>query len=153
MYFQLLPTRKENRSWNALSEWNKEIEKLFDGVADAEYLAPPVEVVDAEKAYTISMDIPGFSKDKIEIEMKDRRLHVKGQREEVKRAEGETVLRQERKFGQFNRVFSLPDNIHEEGIMAKFENGVLTITLPKMEKSYGRKITISETADSTVIKN
>lgn len=147
MYFQLLPTRKENRSWN------REIEKFFDGATEADYLAPPCEIVDQEKAYAISLDIPGFRKDQIEIEVKDRRLHVSGQRDEVKRAETETVLRQERRFGKFNRIFTLPDNIQEEGILAKFENGVLNITLPKTEKSQSRKVTISETADPTLMKN
>lgn len=153
MYFQLLPTRKENRAWNSMSEWNKEIEKFFDGVSESDYLAPPCEIVDQEKAYAISLDIPGFRKDQIEIEVKDRRLHVSGQRDEVKRAETETVLRQERRFGKFNRIFTLPDNIQEEGILAKFENGVLNITLPKTEKSQSRKVTISETADPTLMKN
>ncbi len=153
MYFQLLPTRKENRSWNSMSEWNKEIEKFFDGASETEYLAPPVEIIDAKGSFMISLDVPGFSKDKIDIEIKDRRLHVTGQREQLNRAEGETVLRQERKFGQFNRVFSLPDNIQEDGVLAKFENGVLTITLPKTELSKSRKVTISETADQTSMKN
>jgi HSP20 family protein len=75
------------------------------------------------------------------------------QKEQVKRAETETVLRQERRFGKFNRIFTLPDNIQEEGILAKFENGVLNITLPKTEKSQSRKVTISETADPTLMKN
>ena len=152
-HFQLLPTRKENKSWNAMSEWNKEIEKFFDGVSGADYLAPPCEIVDQEKAYAISLDIPGFRKDQIDIEMKDKRLHVTGERGEAQRLETDTVLRQERKFGKFSRIFSLPDNIHEEGILAKFENGVLTITLPKTEKSQSRKITISEQADSASMKN
>jgi hypothetical protein len=49
MYFQLLPTRKENRAWNSMSDWNKEIEKFFDGVSESDYLAPPCEIVDQEK--------------------------------------------------------------------------------------------------------
>ncbi len=144
MYFQVLPTKKENRSWNSMSEWNKQIENLFEGVAGADYLAPPCEIIDQEKSFAISLDVPGFRKDQIDIEVKERRLSITGSREEVKREESETVLRQERKFGKFNRVFTLPDNIHEEGILAKFENGVLSITLPKTEKSPARKVTIND---------
>lgn len=136
-HFQLLPTRRETRSWN------NTVEKFFDG-----YFSPPVEILEQEKSYLIALDIPGFSKDQVDIEIEDKKLTVSGARAEAERKETDNVLRQERKFGQFNRVFNLPDNIQEEAIQAKFENGVLSITLPKTEKSPGRKVTISDSATS-----
>jgi HSP20 family protein len=58
------------------------------------------------------------------------------------------ILRSERKYGKFSRVFSLPQNINSDSIEAKFENGVLEITLPKEEKSTSKKISIAGWKDS-----
>ena len=139
-HFQLLPTRRENRS---ISSLNASLEKFFDG-----YFTPTAEIVEHEKSYSIALDIPGFSKENVSIEVENKKLTVAGERTESARKETDVVLRQERKFGQFHRVFNLPDNIQDESIQAKFENGVLTINLPKTEKSPGRKITIDDGAES-----
>jgi len=128
-HFQLHPTRKENLQWHSL-------------LTEGNYISPPCEIVEQEKQYSIALDIPGFSKEQVSIEVEDRKLFVTGERKETERAEKDTVHRQERKFGKFSRVFTLPDHIQEEAIQANFENGVLNITLPKMEKSPGRKIGI-----------
>ena len=80
-------------------------------------------------------------KEDIEIELKDRHLLVTGTRYAIVRPESEKVMRQERRFGQFQRVFSLPEAISEQNISAKFEDGVLEITIPKMEVA-SRKIRI-----------
>ncbi len=121
LHFELKPARWTQPSWESLH--------------------PACEIIDAEKVFSVSLDIPGFRKEDIEIELKDRHLLVSGTRYATVRPENEKVMRQERRFGHFQRVFNLPEAISEQNISAKFEDGVLEITIPKTEVS-ARKISI-----------
>ncbi len=91
------------------------------------------EIVDSVGALTLALDVPGFRKEDIELEVKDRHLHVSGTRTAKTRDDKDKVLRQERRFGKFHRAFSLPDGIDDQAISAKFTDGVLEITIPKTE--------------------
>lgn len=107
-------------------DWNE-----FFGNRDN--IVPACEIVDSVGALTLSLDVPGFRKEDIELEVKDRHLHISGTRAYQTRDEKDKVLRQERRFGRFHRAFALPDGIDEQGITAKFTDGVLDITVPKTE--------------------
>lgn len=130
-HFELKPNRKPH--------WEKEIEKIFDVFSRNDYFAPVCEILDEEKSYSISLDIPGLREEDLDIEVKDNHLHISGER---KYEEKTSVLRSERRYGKFERVFTLPKNVNPEMIEARFENGVLDLTLPKEEKSQTKKITI-----------
>ena len=123
LHFELKPAR-----WNTQPSW--------------EVLNPACEIVDGEKNFTVSIDVPGFKKEDIEIELKDRHLIVSGTRHAKSREESDKVLRQERRFGRFERVFSLPEGINNQEIRASFQDGVLEVLLPKTEV-VGRKIVIN----------
>lgn len=140
LHFELKPSRRG--SWNALSQWDKEVEKLFDGFAAQDQLAPACEIIDGADQFVVALDIPGFKKENIEIELKERHLHVSGTREANTWGEKDKVLRQERRFGKFHRAFSLPEGINEQAVSAKFTDGVLEITIPKTEV-VTRKISIN----------
>lgn len=136
-HFDLTPAQRRER-------WDNEIEKFFDVFSRRESFAPVCEIHDEDNSYSISLDIPGMKKDEIDIEVKDNHLHVTGERKTEKKSEKNNVLRSERTYGKFERVFSLPQNINAEKIEARFENGVLDISLPKEEKSQKRRISISD---------
>jgi HSP20 family protein len=135
-HFEMKPSRN--------LQWQKELERFFDVFSDNEtHFAPACEIHDEEKMYSISLDIPGLRQEDIDIEVKDNHLHISGERKYEKKTDKNNVLRSERRYGKFSRVFSLPQNVNPEGIEASFENGVLQIMLPKEEKSQTRKIQIS----------
>lgn len=121
LHFELKPARLTQPSWESLH--------------------PACEIVDSEKLFTVALDIPGFKKEDIDVELKDRHLIVSGTRYAKVREEADKVMRQERRFGSFQRVFSLPEGIAEQNIVARFEEGVLEITLPKTQIET-RKISI-----------
>jgi HSP20 family protein len=125
------------------NQWEKEVEKIFDAFSSANSFAPACEVLDQEKDYFISMDVPGLSKDDIDIEVKENQLVVTGERTVPERNKDTEILRAERRYGKFHRVFNLPQNVNSDGITARFENGVLDIHLPKEEKALAKKIPIS----------
>jgi HSP20 family protein len=98
-----------------------------------------VDVEEDDKAYTIKADTPGIPKDALKIKVMDGTLTISGERSEEKREEGETgkeggkaPLRYERSYGSFTRSFGLPANVDVEGIRAEAQDGVLTVTIPKV---------------------
>lgn len=135
-HFELKPNRKNH--------FERELEKFFDVFSKEDYFAPSCEIMDEEKSYKVSLDIPGIPKDGIDIEVKDNHLYISGERKYAGETTKDYVLRSERRYGKFSRVFSLPQNINTDLIEASFQDGVLDITLPKEEKSQTKKIKISE---------
>ena len=125
-------------------EWEKEVEKIFDGLNKTHAFTPACEITDEDKQYSISLDIPGVSRDEISIEVKDNILSVSGERKATTGTGKSNPLRRERRYGKFTRAFTLPQNVNAEAIEARFENGVLEIVLPKEEKAQPRKIQISD---------
>ncbi len=97
---------------------------------------PRVDIMEKENAYLLAVDIPGVHKKDIEISYNDGTLSIKGERESksAMKEEDTKVHRVERYYGAYFRSFKLPEAIDEQEIEAKYENGVLTITVPKAEK-------------------
>ncbi len=104
---------------------------------------PRVDIVEDEHEFRIHADLPGVTKDSIEITLEDGVLVLSGERPAMESKEGETVYRSERMTGQFKRRFNVRDSIKSDSIHANFDNGVLTIRLPKPEESKPRKIEIN----------
>lgn len=137
-HFELNPARKNT--------WDREVEKFFDVFSKNDYFAPACEILDEEKSFSISMDIPGLNRDEISIEVKDNKLFVTGERKQVT----ENSVRSERRYGKFSRIFSLPQNANADGIEAQYKDGVLDLKIPKEEKTQTRKISISDWAKPEV---
>ena len=87
-----------------------------------------------EKEYYLTMDIPGMSKDDIEVTFDSNRLKISGQRKSDKYDAYE--------YGKMERTFSVPNSVETNKISANVDNGVLKVLLPKAKSSLGRKITI-----------
>jgi HSP20 family protein len=104
---------------------------------------PPVDIQETEEAYKLQAELPGLTKDDINITLENNVLRLSGERKFEKEARKESYHRVERTYGAFSRAFSLPQQVNPEGVQAAFENGVLTITVPKAEQAKPRKISIS----------
>ena len=94
------------------------------------------DVKETEKGYEVDIDLPGFKKDEIQIELKDGYLTVSAEKgldkdEEDKKGK---YIRKERYAGALSRTFYLGEEIREEEIKAKFENGILSVSIPKEEE-------------------
>jgi len=137
---------KRNRDlWNGNTLFDKDFDKLFDVFSRAQenFHAPACEITEEEKRYAVSVDVPGMREEDITIEVKDNHLYVSGERKYENKSEKNNVLRTERKYGKFSRVFTLPQDVDAGGIEASFENGVLEMSIPKSEKAQARKISIA----------
>lgn len=104
---------------------------------------PPVDIQETEEAYKLQAELPGLTKDDINITLENNVLRLSGERKFEKDVEKENYHRIERTYGAFSRAFALPQQVNPEGVQAAFENGILTVTVPKAEQAKPRKISIS----------
>ncbi|HEX5714600.1 MAG TPA: Hsp20/alpha crystallin family protein [Thermoanaerobaculia bacterium] len=104
---------------------------------------PPVDIQENGDAYLFHAELPGMSKEDIHITLENSVLRLSGERKFEKDAKKENYHRVERTYGTFTRTFTLPTQVDPEKVQAAFENGILTITVPKAEQAKPRRITIS----------
>jgi len=92
---------------------------------------PAVDVVESDKAYEITAELPGMDEKNIEVKVANDVLTIKGERQEEKEEKKKDYYLRERSFGSFERSFGLPEGVDADKIEASFKKGVLTLTLPK----------------------
>lgn len=96
------------------------------------------DIYEKDNKYYIELDAPGFDKKDINIEVKDGYLTVKAHKKEESKDEKKNYIRKERYYGEYSRSFALGD-VDIDNIDAKFENGILNITVPKKEIQENKK--------------
>lgn len=102
---------------------------------------PPVDISETAEEYRFSFDLPGLTRNDLELSCEDNVLTVRGERRSEQESQWHRHLT-ERFEGRFTRSFSLPKTAAVDGIEARFENGVLYITVPKAEQAKVRHIDI-----------
>lgn len=100
---------------------------------------PLMDMEEKDNAYIVQVDMPGLDKDKIDITVRGEILTIQGQRETVNQEQAGSYYTQERSYGSFSRSLRLPGPVDEVNIKAEYKNGVLLITLPKIEKEEASK--------------
>lgn len=136
--FDMVPFRKNN---NSIAKRGDYFNQLFDNFFNDDFFAPMtnfgnsfrVDLKETENEYVVEADLPGINKEAINIEYENNYLTVSAKREETIENKDNNYVRRERSYGQFSRRFYI-DNVNEEKIDASFKDGVLKITLPKLEK-------------------
>jgi HSP20 family protein len=104
---------------------------------------PEVDVLETDKELVLRADLPGLTKDDVQLEIREGALVMKGEKTEKKEQKEAQYRVVERAYGTFERAFSLPSTVDPEQIKAEFTNGVLEIHLPKTAKALGRKVPIN----------
>jgi HSP20 family protein len=100
-------------------------------------------MIDKEDEILVKATVPGMNAEDIEISTVGNTLTIKGEvKEEKEEGEEGKYIYRERRYGTFNRSFTLPDEINTDEAEAEFEDGVLTLTLPKAESAKRKSITI-----------
>ena len=148
----VFPTNMTGRFLDDLAtEMNTFVESILgdETTQSSMGFAPRMDVEETDDRYFLSFDLPGVDFADVQIDVEDDQLLVHGKRvgrtdESVKRH------RSERAFGEFRRVVKMPEMVDIDAVSADFDNGVLTVTLPKLpEKKTSRRIVISK-GDKTV---
>lgn len=100
---------------------------------------PQVDIAETDKAFEIAFVVPGVNKGDFNIDLQDGKLTVSGERK-LKEEKSEKNFRSVESYhGSFSRSFYLPDSVVEDKVSAKYENGILNITVPKDEKKVLKK--------------
>lgn len=124
-------------------------EDLFASAGDGGRLgnlmrAPLADVIESEAEIRVVVEMPGLSADNIEIDIENNVLTISGEKAEERSETDEknTWHLNERRYGHFSRSFVLPRDVDQEGIQAGFENGILTVRVPKSERARRRRINV-----------
>jgi HSP20 family protein len=104
---------------------------------------PPVDVHEDGDQLVFTAEVPGIPKDAIEITVENRLLTLSGERKFEREEDRDQYHRIERAYGTFSRTFRLPANVDASQAKATFDNGVLTVSLPKSEEAKPKKLEIS----------
>lgn len=139
----ILPSinRLTRTPWESMERDMRRLLRHLDEAPGAEF--PPVNIWNnAEKSY-LTAELPGIDPGKLEITVQNNTVTLRGSREPLELQAGEEWLRRERQTGSFVRSFGLPFNVDPDQVSARYEHGVLTVTLPRIEEEKPRKITIN----------
>ncbi|QYY32738.1 Hsp20/alpha crystallin family protein [Cupriavidus pinatubonensis] len=141
------------QAWHPIASLRREMERLFDDFDHGTRFtparlprfglepfwrhdwsmpsAPSVDLSETEKTYELTAELPGMDEKDIEVKLANGGLTIKGEKREEKEEKEKDYYLRERRFGSFERYFQLPDGVDADKIEARFNKGVLTITLPK----------------------
>lgn len=136
--FETLTRRMNNLVGEFEKGWNVEFGNF----------SPRIDISEDEKHIYLQAEIPGIAKEEIKLTINDDNvLIIKGEKKrEVKteqKDEAFSFIRMERSFGEFSRSFILPENVKKDSVSAKFENGILGVTLEKIEPEKPKEIEVS----------
>jgi len=103
-----------------------------------------VDVTRADDSYTVKAEIPGVKKEDIQVAVDGNEVTISGEvKKETEEKKGEEVLRSERYYGKISRSFTLPHDVDESRVVAKYADGVLKLTLPLKAQAKAKKIAVS----------
>lgn len=138
-------------TWRELEEVSNRLARVFDdpaaaltGSRDNGAWMPAVNVTETKDELMLTAELPGMNEENVSVDLENNVLTISGEKSET-RTEGDEDFRYhvwERRFGSFQRSFTLPRSVKGDEIRATFDNGILTIHMPKVPEAKGRKITI-----------
>lgn len=140
-------------AWDELSSARREVDRVFDrffgqgGAQGMTVWAPAVDVRETNEELQVTAELPGLAPEDVNVTVENGVLTISGEKkQEVQegKEDGNYYL-YERHYGRFERSFSLPRTVNAEKVKARFDNGVLTIALPKAEAAKPRKVQIEAT--------
>src|SRR5213595_1544645 len=110
--------------------------------------APAVDIYETEHELVVKADLPEVDPKDLDIRVENNLLTIRGERKFEKKVNEENYLRVERSFGSFARSFTLANTVNTDAIKADYQNGVLTLTIPKREEAKPKQIEVSVNAPS-----
>lgn len=138
--------------WNparSLLNLNDDIDRMFEEFMNTRLLeptqveiSPRVNVEENDNEWIVSAELPGVTKDDVEVNFRDNMLTITGEKKFEKEDKKKNFHRVERSYGRFSRSFAINSSIQVDKIDAKFKDGVLTVVLPKAEEEKPKLIDI-----------
>ena len=120
--------------------WQDDFNKLFGAEA---VFSPAIDVQDRKSDFLVRADLPGVSKDQIEVSVQDGALVIRGEKKQEGDVKEENHIVRERFYASFERIIALPGEVDAKRISASYKNGVLEVVLPKVEGAQPTKIAVN----------
>ena len=144
---------REASSWNnanTCTPFNRELDQMMnqffrtDVVEDPNTTSwlPAVDIVEQENEYLVHLELPGVDKNNVKINIANSVLTIKGEKQTEKDEQGKNYHHKERLYGSFQRSFTLPTTVKADKIEATYENGVLSVVIPKAEEAKPKEIEV-----------
>ena len=127
-------------------EVNRLLESFFDGSPlrfGESITAPAVEVSDTKDTVVVKAQVPGVSKEQIQVTVSEGMITIKGERKEEEKKEEKNYLHREFRYGAFTRTVPLPAGVQAEKATAQLKDGMLEVTIPKSAEARVKEIPIS----------
>ena len=105
--------------------------------------APAVDIYEAEQELVVKADLPDITPQELDIRVENNILTIRGERKFEKKVDEKNYLRVERAYGSFSRSFSLANTVNTEAIKADYQDGVLTLRIPKREEAKPKQIKVN----------
>lgn len=128
--------------WSLLSRLSRDFDGVVAGNAATVAYIPPVDVREQADCFLVEADLPGVALSDIEVTADKGVLTIRGERKSSKDEQTAGYERRERVSGSFTRRFTLPKNVQPEAIRARFDHGVLEVTIPKQPEQAARRVTV-----------
>lgn len=124
---------------NQLDSFQQLVDSLFGrshlpSLSDAGFNMPATDISESDTAYNISAELPGIKKEDIHVSLHDGVLSIEAESKSEHEEKGEKQIRTERRYGRYVRRFTLGALVNEKDVVAKFEDGVLKLTIPKLKE-------------------
>lgn len=135
--------------WGELFSLHNQMDQLFQNLNEvetrngSEQFNLPVDIRQTEEAFTIEASVPGFSPENVEVTLDNGVLAIRGTYQSEQESTNSGYVRRERRMGSVFRQISLPAEVRADEISAAFENGVLTVTVPRAQKAQPKRIPVS----------
>lgn len=129
------------RQYEPIGRLHRDIDQLFDHFLgrskpflpfdESVFFRPHVDLSVTEQEYVLSVEIPGVSENDISVDISGNTMTIRGEKKQEKEEKEKDYYRIERRYGAFQRILSLPEDVDQNSIKANFKNGVLSVTMPR----------------------
>ena len=127
------PTREFDNIHNTIQQYFDDFSSMKSSF-NTESFSPKIDISEKGNQLIIDAEIPGVKKEDLKITLQDNILTIEGEKKNVSEESDEKYYRTERSYGSFKKSFTLPEDVDSEKVDAKFNNGVLSISLNKLEE-------------------
>jgi HSP20 family protein len=138
--------REIDRLFDDFGMWRSPFPRSFFGMEPLKgfQASPAVDVTETDKAYEITAELPGLDEKNIDVKLANGMLTIRGEKQDEREEKKANYYRRERSFGSFERSFQMPDGVDLDKVDAKFNKGIVTVTLPKTAEAQKaeKKITV-----------
>jgi HSP20 family protein len=140
-----------------LAQLQERVNRLFqetnlsheEGMTASSFV-PPVDIYETEHNIVLQMEVPGVEQKDLDIRIENNTITIRGERKFEKEVKEENFHRVERRYGSFQRSFSLPNTVNTDQVSADYDNGVLKVTLAKRAEAKPKQIKVNVGGQKTI---